>query len=154
MVWWTGAVPMQVCDCWWFGGQVQCLCRCVTADGLVDRCSAYTGVWLLMVWWTGAVPMLGSLHVVTQSDSLTQYEKTRKEQQLTSASQQVIYPTCLPVSSLCPSSVLLLTHTHTQPFNSPLSGTTRIGRYKKKHSPTHTHPGYQNPLSTFIYYDL
>ena len=46
------------------------------------------------------------------------------------------------------------THTHTQPFNSPWSGTTRVGRYQKKHSPIHTHPGYQNPLSTFIYYDL
>ena len=31
------------------------------------------------------------------------------------------------------------THTHTQPFNGLLSGTTRVGRYQKKHSPTHTH---------------
>jgi len=28
--------------------------------------------------------------------------------------------------------------THTQPFNGLLSGTTRVGRYQKKHSPTHT----------------
>jgi len=41
-------------------------------------------------WWTGTVSSLGSLHVVTQSDSLTQYEKERKEQQLTSTPQQVL----------------------------------------------------------------
>jgi len=29
--------------------------------------------------------------------------------------------------------------THTQLFNSPLSGTTRVGRYQMKHSSTHTH---------------
>ena len=28
-----------------------------------------------------------------------------------------------------------------QPFNGRLSGTTRVGRYQKKHSPAHTHPG-------------
>jgi len=28
-------------------------------------------------------------------------------------------------------------HTHTQPFYGPLSGTTRVSRYQKKHSPTH-----------------
>jgi len=30
-------------------------------------------------------------------------------------------------------------HTHTQPFNGHLSRTTRVSRYQKKHSPTHTH---------------
>jgi len=33
-----------------------------------------------------------------------------------------------------------------QPFNSCLSGTTRVGRYQKKHSPAHTHPGKKNLL--------
>ena len=28
---------------------------------------------------------------------------------------------------------------HTKPFNSPLSGTTRVSQYQKKHSPTHTY---------------
>jgi len=28
---------------------------------------------------------------------------------------------------------------HTQPFNGPLSGTTRVSRYQKKHSPTHAY---------------
>ena len=36
--------------------------------------------------------------------------------------------------------MLLRTHTHTQPFNGSWSGTTRVGRYQKKHSPTLTHP--------------
>jgi len=30
------------------------------------------------------------------------------------------------------------THTHTQPFYGPLSRTTQVGRYQKRHSPTHT----------------
>jgi len=38
-------------------------------------------------------------------------------------------------------------HTHTQPFNGILSGTTRVGRYQKKRSPTHTHPDH---LTSFI----
>jgi len=28
-------------------------------------------------------------------------------------------------------------YAHTQPFYGPLSGTTRVSRYQKKHSPTH-----------------
>jgi len=35
-----------------------------------------------------------------------------------------------------------------------LSGTTRVSRYQKKHSPTHTHRGRQSSLSAFSsYYD-
>jgi len=30
-------------------------------------------------------------------------------------------------------------YTHTRPFNGLLSKITRVGRYQKKHSPTHTH---------------
>jgi len=33
----------------------------------------------------------------------------------------------------------LHTHTRTQPFNGPLSVTTRVGWYQKKHLPTHAH---------------
>jgi len=29
-------------------------------------------------------------------------------------------------------------HTHTQLFNGTLSGSTRVSRYQKKHSPTHS----------------
>ena len=39
-------------------------------------------------------------------------------------------------------------HTHTQ-FNGPLSTTTRVGRYRKKHSPTHTHPDHQTSFINF-----
>jgi len=34
------------------------------------------------------------------------------------------------------------THTHTQLFHGPLSGTTQVGWYQEKHSPTHTHPDH------------
>jgi len=44
-----------------------------------------------------------------------------------------------------------MTHTHTQPFNGPLSGTTRVGRYLKKHSPTHTHPDHQTSFINFFH---
>ena len=38
-----------------------------------------------------------------------------------------------------------------QPFNSRLSGTTRVGRYQKKHSPTHTHPGQRTSFIIFLH---
>jgi len=47
--------------------------------------------------------------------------------------------------------MLLRTHTHTQPFNGSWSGTTRVGRYQKKHSPTLTHPIHQRPPFTTIH---
>jgi len=43
------------------------------------------------------------------------------------------------------------THKHTEPFNGPLSGTTRVGRYEKKHSPTHTHPDHQTSFINFLH---
>jgi len=42
-------------------------------------------------------------------------------------------------------------HTHTQPFNSRCSGTTRVGRYQKKRSPTHTHPGHWTSFINFLH---
>ena len=36
-----------------------------------------------------------------------------------------------------------------QPFNGRLSGTTRVGRYQKKHSPAHTRPGQHTSFITF-----
>jgi len=52
--------------------------------------------------------------------------------------------------------VSFLRDTHTQPFNGPWSGTTRVGRYENKHSRTHTHPDppdilYQLPPSAMIH---
>jgi len=38
-----------------------------------------------------------------------------------------------------------------QPFNGCLSGPTRIGRYQKKHSPAHTHPGQRTSFITFLH---
>ena len=37
------------------------------------------------------------------------------------------------------------------PFNGRLSGTTRVGRYQKKHSPAHTHPGQRTSFITFLH---
>ena len=43
------------------------------------------------------------------------------------------------------------THRHTQPFNGRWSGTTRVGQYQKKHSPSHTHPGNQTSFLNFLH---
>ena len=40
--------------------------------------------------------------------------------------------------------------THTQPFNSLLSGTTLVGQYQKKHSPTHTHLDDRTSFINFL----
>ena len=44
-------------------------------------------------------------------------------------------------------------HTHTQRelFNGLLSGTTRVGQYQKKHSPTHTHPDHRTSFIIFLH---
>jgi len=42
-------------------------------------------------------------------------------------------------------------HTHTQPFNGRWSVTTRVGRYQKKHSPTHTQPGHRTSFISFLH---
>ena len=42
-------------------------------------------------------------------------------------------------------------NTHTQPFNGLWSGTTRVGRYQKKHSPTHTHPDHRTSFIIFLH---
>ena len=38
-----------------------------------------------------------------------------------------------------------------QPFNGRLSGTTRVGRYQKKHSSAHTHSGQRTSFITFLH---
>ena len=43
------------------------------------------------------------------------------------------------------------THTTAQPFNGRWSRTTRVGRYQKKHSPTHTHPDHQTSFINFLH---
>ena len=42
-------------------------------------------------------------------------------------------------------------YTHTQPFKGLWSGTTQVGQYQKKHSPTHTHPDHQISFIPFLH---
>ena len=44
------------------------------------------------------------------------------------------------------------TTTTQRPFNGLCSGTTRVGRYQKKHSPTHTHPDHRASFITFLHF--
>ena len=46
---------------------------------------------------------------------------------------------------------VLHTHTHTQQFNGLWSRNTRVGRYQKKHSPTHTHPDHRTSFINFLH---
>jgi len=45
----------------------------------------------------------------------------------------------------------MFVHTHTQPFNGPLSGTTRVGWYQKKHSTSHTLTVRQTSFINFLH---
>ena len=38
-----------------------------------------------------------------------------------------------------------------RPFNGLWSGTTRVGRYQKRHSPTHTHPDHRASFIIFLH---
>ena len=38
-----------------------------------------------------------------------------------------------------------------RPFNGLWSGTTRVGRYQRKHSPTHTHPDHRASFIIFLH---
>ena len=56
----------------------------------------------------------------------------------------------LSLSVICQSQTPGYT-THTQPFNGIWSGTTQVGRYQKKHSPTHTHPDHRTSFINFLH---
>ena len=55
------------------------------------------------------------------------------------------------LTGICPLLSHSHLHTHTQPFNGPMSGTTRVGRYQKKHLSTHTHPVHQTSFINFLH---
>ena len=59
--------------------------------------------------------------------------------------------TCTQCGKNCQSVVLIFFHTLAQLFNGPLSRTTQVGRYQKKHSPTHTHPDHQTSFINFLH---
>jgi len=52
---------------------------------------------------------------------------------------------------ICPPLLLLLLLLLPPPFYGLLSGTTRVSRYQKKHSPTHTYPDHQSSLISFLH---
>jgi len=43
------------------------------------------------------------------------------------------------------------TDTHTQSFDGLLTATAWVGRYQKKHSPTHTHPDHQTFFINYLH---
>ena len=58
-----------------------------------------------------------------------------------------------PEGPLLPSGWLLdvVQQQQQRPFNGLWSGTTRVGRYQKKHSPTHTHQDHCASFITFLH---
>ena len=88
--------------------------------------------------------------------------KNKRLSRSTSSNFSTVMHEKLPLRSICPTLTLclsacrfILQDAHTQPFNSRWSGTTRVGRYKKKL--THSHPSwtsdilYQLPPYTMIH---
>ena len=71
------------------------------------------------------------------------------------AKATIVHDTLDARSSSAPNGASILNplfgSTHTPPFNGPLSGTTRVGRYQKKHSPTHTHPDHRTSFIIFLH---
>ena len=49
------------------------------------------------------------------------------------------------------SRLFYIEHTHTQPFKGLWSGTTRVGWYQKKLSPTHARPDHRTSFIIFLY---
>ena len=58
---------------------------------------------------------------------------------------------CSQLSLLILTLILFNTTILLQPFTGRLSGTTRVGRYQKKHLPAHTHPGQCTSFITFLH---
>ena len=103
------------------------------AFGLGKRCWSFqAGVLLNSVIYAVSVP---SIPHATVTDN--KCKKTRKDR------NQLAH--MIHLSTTGPSG----TRAHTQPFNGLSSGTTRVGRFQKKHSPTHT---MRHPLSTSSIY--
>ena len=61
------------------------------------------------------------------------------------------FPDAQPIVSKVLKAKALGQQQQQQPFNGRLSGTTRVGRYQKKHSPTHTHPDQRASFITFLH---
>ena len=65
-------------------------------------------------------------------------------------------PYCCPTNSVkalkaTALKATLSSNTHTQSLNRNLSGSTWVGRYQKKHTPTHTHPDQRASFFTFLH---
>ena len=82
--------------------------------------------WLRQSWWLNAV---GEPRRVTYWRSHgSRCERCRAWQQSASSDSSAIAATAGTCAAFAP---LTHTHTHTRPFNGPLSGTTRVSQYKK-----------------------
>ena len=80
------------------------------------------------------------------------HQYQRRHRTLTSASSCRCHSVSLTMTCRPPAhKTRLYTHTHTQPFNGLWSGSTRVGQYQKKHSPTHTHPDHRTSFINFLH---
>ena len=59
-------------------------------------------------------------------------------------------PSCRPTNSVKALNATYWLHQQ-RPFNGLRSGTTRVGRYQRKHSPTHTHPDHRASFIIFLH---
>ena len=79
---------------------------------------------------------------VPQRDWKTNYDDKHLKQYTSSPWGALLFPLTTNIKH---------THTQTQLFNGLWSGTTRVGWYQKKHSPTHTHPDHRTSFIIFLH---
>jgi len=98
---------------------------------------------MLAIWHVGHC---SELHQTTA----VLYSTRTQTATMKNSSYQILH-ICTSMTSRTCDTEYTFTHTHTQPFNCLCSETTRVGRYQKKHSPTHTHPDHRTPFIIFLH---
>ena len=92
--------------------------------------------------------VLGRLTRGRHTDNPGGHHSIRTNQQSTSINRPIFMPDALPATALPIYPAWETTTQQQQPLYGPLSGTTRVSRYQKKHSPTH-HPDHLIFISFF-----
>ena len=105
---------------------------------LILTASAFNRLWISM-----PAVLVTTRYILYQLHMLNHNLQEEKEERLS------VYTELL--SLLTYTHAYTHTHTHKQPFNGLWSGTTRVGRYQEKHSPTHTHPDHRTSFIIFLH---
>ena len=139
-------------DRWWLCDWFLCRCGAVCCQWLV-----HSDRWSLCDWFLCRCGAMcsdeeDSAESTTDEDNVednTCQDTTDERSAVVCLSDQRYLPTLIIV--IIQFVVFWASHTHTQLFNGPLSRTTHVSQYQKKHSPTHTHPVHQTYFINFLF---